>query len=42
MLLAPDVVEAILDGRQPDGTRLEDLLEGFPLGWDAQNGSFPS
>ena len=25
----PDTVEAILDGRQPEGTRLEDLLEGF-------------
>lgn len=30
-LLAPDIVEAILDGRQPDGLRLEDLPEGFPL-----------
>ena len=28
-LLAPDVVEAILDGRQPEGMRLEDLLAGF-------------
>ena len=28
-LLAPDIVEAILDGRQPEGMRLEDLLEGF-------------
>jgi hypothetical protein len=26
-LLAPDSVEAILDGRQPEGMRLEDLLE---------------
>jgi len=35
-LLAPDVVEAILDGRQPDGTRLEDLLDGFPMEWEGQ------
>ena len=28
-LLAPDIVEAILDGRQPEGMRLEDLLDGF-------------
>jgi hypothetical protein len=41
-LLAPDVVEAILDGRQPEGMRLEDLLEGFPLGWDALNESSSS
>ena len=32
-LLAPDIVEAILDGRQPEGLRLEDLLEGFPVEW---------
>jgi len=35
-LLAPDVVEAILDGRQSEGTRLEDLLDGFPVEWDEQ------
>jgi hypothetical protein len=29
-LLAPDFVEAILDGRQP-AAQLDDLLEGFPL-----------
>ena len=32
-LLAPDIVEAILDGRQPEGMRLDDLLERFPVGW---------
>ena len=32
-LLAPEVVEAILDGRQPRGMRLADLLDGFPEGW---------
>ena len=35
-LLAPEIVEAILDGRQPEGLRLEDLLEGFPVEWDSQ------
>ena len=35
-LLAPDIVEAILDGRQPEGLRLEVLLEGFPAEWDGQ------
>ena len=28
MLLAPKIVEAILDGRQPEGMRLEELLGG--------------
>ena len=32
-LLAPDIVEAILDGRQPEGMRLEDLLERFSTEW---------
>ena len=35
-LLAPDIVEAILDGRQTEGMRLEDLLEAFPLKWEKQ------
>jgi len=35
-LLAPDIVEVILNGRQPEGLRLEDLLEGFPVEWEAQ------
>ena len=35
-LLAPDIVEAILDGRQPEELQLEDLLEGFPLEWEGQ------
>jgi hypothetical protein len=30
-LLAPEIVEAILDGRQPAGQQLDDLLNGFPL-----------
>jgi hypothetical protein len=35
-LLAPEIVEAILDGRQPAGLQLDDLLEGFPLEWSRQ------
>jgi hypothetical protein len=35
-LLAPDIVEAILDGRQPDGVTLPGLMEPFPVEWDRQ------
>lgn len=35
-LLAPDVVEAILDGRQGSEVTLARLMEPFPLEWDAQ------
>jgi hypothetical protein len=35
-LLAPEIVEAILDGRQSEGMRLEDLLEGVPADWKGQ------
>lgn len=35
-LLAPDIVEAILDGRQPAEMQLEDLLKGFPVEWAGQ------
>lgn len=35
-LLAPEVVEAILKGRQPEVTRLEGLLAGFPDEWGRQ------
>jgi hypothetical protein len=30
-LLAPEIVEAILDGRQAEGVRLEELRNGFPV-----------
>jgi len=36
-LLAPNIVEAILDGRQPPGLQLDDLLVAFPLDWGAQS-----
>jgi hypothetical protein len=32
-MLAPEIEEAILDGRQSAGLQLDDLLEGFPLAW---------
>jgi hypothetical protein len=34
--LAPDIVEAILDGRQPKGLRLADVLGNGPLAWTVQ------
>jgi hypothetical protein len=36
-LLAPEIVQAILDGRQPAELQLEDLLDGFPLEWTRQS-----
>lgn len=35
-LLAPDIVEAILDGRQRPEMTLERLMEPFPLEWEGQ------
>ena len=35
-LLGPDIVEAILDGRQPAELQLDGLLEEFPLDWTRQ------
>jgi hypothetical protein len=32
----PTVVEAVLDGRLPEGVTLPRLLEGVPVGWGAQ------
>jgi hypothetical protein len=34
--LAPDIVEAILEGRQPKGLRLAEILGNGPLVWNAQ------
>jgi hypothetical protein len=36
-LLAPDIVEAILDGRQPEGMTLPGLMEPFPAEWERQD-----
>ncbi len=38
-MLAPDIVEAILDGRQPAELQLDDLQAGFPLEWEEQRRS---
>ena len=35
-LLAPDIVEAILDGKQGPEVTLARLLEPFPVEWAAQ------
>jgi len=35
-LLAPDIVEAILDGKQGPEVTLGRLLEGFPADWEGQ------
>jgi hypothetical protein len=37
---APDIVEAILDGRQPKGLRLAEMLGNGPLGWAEQRPAF--
>jgi len=39
-LLSPDIVEAILEGRQPTEMKLAGLLEPFPIGWDEQTEPF--
>lgn len=39
-LLAPDIVSAILDGRQPEGLTCAVLAGGGPVGWDAQRNTF--
>ncbi len=36
-LLAPDIVEAILDGRQPEGMTLPGLLKGVAVEWERQS-----
>jgi hypothetical protein len=38
-LLAPDIVEAILDGGQPEGVTLTGLMEPFPTCWPEQRAS---
>jgi hypothetical protein len=38
--LAPDIVEAILDRRQPKGLRLAEMLGNGPLSWKEQRRAF--
>jgi hypothetical protein len=40
-LLAPDIVEAILDGRQPPDLALPAVLKQFPADWERQRSSMP-
>ena len=35
-LLAPEIVDAIMDGHQPEGIGLANLMEPFPLDWSEQ------
>ena len=39
-LLAPDIVEAVLDGTQAPEVTLARVLEPFPVDWDEQRVSF--
>ncbi|TAN56802.1 MAG: hypothetical protein EPN20_18155 [Magnetospirillum sp.] len=39
-LLAPDIVEAILAGRQPEKLTVRALLEPLPVEWDQQRRAF--
>jgi hypothetical protein len=40
--LAPDIVGAILEGQQPKGLRLAEVLGNGPLDWDEQRVSWRS
>jgi hypothetical protein len=35
-LLAPDIVDTILDGQQPAALMLANLMQSFPVGWQEQ------
>ncbi len=39
-LLAPEIVEAILDGTQPEGMTLPGLMEGVAVEWEKQRLAF--
>lgn len=41
-LLAPDIVEAILDGHQPRTLQLADLMDEMPVEWSRQRELFNS
>ena len=40
--VAPDIVEAILDGRQPKGLRLVEMLGNGPVAWEEQRATWDS
>ena len=35
-LLAPDIQEVVLDGRQPKGVQLEEMARAMASGWEEQ------
>ena len=39
-LLAPDIVEAIVAGREASGLSLEKLVQGMPMLWEEQRERF--
>lgn len=39
-LLAPDIVEAILDGRQPRTLQLAEMMDDMPVEWERQRKQF--
>ena len=39
-LLAPAIVGAVLDGRQPTDLSLAELMRPFPIGWQEQQSAF--
>ena len=41
-LLAPDIVEAIVDGRQPPHITVPTLMQRFPQAWQSQRATFRS
>jgi hypothetical protein len=41
-LLAPDIIEAVLAGRQPSTLQLDELLKPLPAAWDQQRSNLHS
>ena len=41
-LLAPDIAEAIVDGRQPRSIQLDRFLRPIPIDWEQQRREFPA
>lgn len=39
-LLAPDLVESVIEGRQPSTIQLQTLMRWLPLRWDDQRAQF--
>ena len=39
-LLAPDIIQAIMDGQQPRALTLQNVVRGFPISWREQRAMF--